>query len=539
MPQTLTYIPSEASLVGMTDHFGMAEFEYCSVNQWLQVWAPETEIGIAGGWGSGKSMGGIYRATRLSCYYPGNKGVIGGYASTDLAATTQSDALEFWKEANLLEDYVQRGKYKVPTAVLRCLDPETNNIIPNQFSEVLFLHLDDPDHLRSHKFGWGWIEEAHRCTQKARDTLMSRLRLNGFEDIYSLWETWNHNGHDRLYEYYFNPEGMQLLKKKKLKAWTSRRAINASTYENRFLPPSYIENMENSYSEKKQQIFLHGSFEEFEGQIHEEWDPMVNVIDLNDPEFTKQGKLPYGIPETWNRLLALDVGGTDPWAWLWGAVDPWGNLIIYDEINRPGTRVEPFATEATPKIGSLKFQSKVIDYENKVVAGELRDHGINFTNAKKQNKNDSIFRADGYIHANPKHSFPEWHPRYGEKGAPRLFISRKCKHLIKQIPQARWRKKRGSDVLENELDPDSGPDDSYHAFLYMLRELPRPSELDTSILEYMRPELSQMSRMMHFQELIRKQEDEKRKWSMNMGAGWKPPAQTTFGIPNHLLEKVQ
>jgi len=98
---------------------------------------------------------------------------------------------------------------------------------------------------------------------------------------------------------------------------------------------------------------------------------------------------------------------------------------------------------------------------------------------------------------------------------------------------------RGSDVLENELDPDSGPDDSYHAFLYMLRELPRPSELETSLLEHLRPELSQMSRMLHFHELARKQEEEQRKWSMNMGAGWRPPKNKTLGIPNYMLEKVQ
>jgi hypothetical protein len=45
--------------------------------------------------------------------------------------------------------------------------------------------------------------------------------------------------------------------------------------------------------------------------------------------------------------------------------------------------------------------------------------------------------------------------------------------------------------------------------------------------------------MLHFHELVRKQEEEQRKWSMNMGAGWRPPNKTTFGIPNYLLEKVQ
>jgi hypothetical protein len=73
----------------------------------------------------------------------------------------------------------------------------------------------------------------------------------------------------------------------------------------------------------------------------------------------------------------------------------------------------------------------------------------------------------------------------------------------------------------------------------MLRELPRPSELEISLLEHLRPELSQMSRMLHFQEAARNKEEELRKWSVNMGAGWRPPKKTTFGIPSYLLEKIQ
>jgi hypothetical protein len=45
--------------------------------------------------------------------------------------------------------------------------------------------------------------------------------------------------------------------------------------------------------------------------------------------------------------------------------------------------------------------------------------------------------------------------------------------------------------------------------------------------------------MLHFQEAARKKEEGRRKWNMHMGSGWKPPTQTTYGIPNYLLEKVQ
>jgi hypothetical protein len=45
--------------------------------------------------------------------------------------------------------------------------------------------------------------------------------------------------------------------------------------------------------------------------------------------------------------------------------------------------------------------------------------------------------------------------------------------------------------------------------------------------------------MLHFQEAARNKEEELRKWSVNMGAGWRPPKKTTFGIPSYLLEKIQ
>lgn len=524
--------PSLEEIIGTPFRFGRKEVEFASVNQWKLVFAPHPEIGNVGGWGSSKTLGGIMRATRLSCWYPGNKGMIGRYASTDLAATVQADALQFWEEANLLDDFVAKGRYKVPTAVLRCLNPETNEILKNKYSEVLFLHLDNPSHIRSHKFGWVWIEEAHECSQEARDTALSRIRLPGFEHVYSLWETWNPNGHDRLYDYYFDAEKLELLKAKKPRAFEKRLPIKAMTYENRFLPKSYIENMEDSYSEKKRRVFLECSFESFEGQIHEEWSESAHV-------FSMQQCFPNGISEAWNRLLALDVGGSDPWAWEWAAVDPFGNVIMYDEINEPGTRVEPFVKKAKPKIGeALKFQSKVIDYENKVVAGELAEHGIRFTNAKKQNKNDSIFRLDGYLHPNPKHQYPSWHPKAGQMGSPRFFVADRCKGLIKQIPQARWRQKRGSETLENELDPDNGHDDCYHAALYLIRELPKPTELEKSVMDTISVELDKMSKILHFEKKVRKEEEQRQLWNIHMGHG-RTRQRSVYGIPLNLLRRVQ
>ena len=68
--------------------FGLKQVEFLQ-KQWEFTWAQEIDIANRGGLGSSKTLGGIYRATQLSCFHPGNQGIIGRFASTDLAATTR------------------------------------------------------------------------------------------------------------------------------------------------------------------------------------------------------------------------------------------------------------------------------------------------------------------------------------------------------------------------------------------------------------------------------------------------------------------
>ncbi len=189
---------------------------------------------------------------------------------------------------------------------------------------------------------------------------------------------------------------------------------------------------------------------------------------------------PNGIPpREWQRILACDVGGASPWAFEWSALDPWHNLIFYDEIYKVTTDVELLANECAPKMVDeenkpYNFLAKVIDYENKIAAEDLRRRGILFTNAQKHGKAGSIQRLSAYLHPNPKHQFPPWHPRAGQFGSPRLFAMARCKNLIKELPQQRW--KAVSDSLRDEPDR-SIANHATDCALYTVRQLPHPMEL--------------------------------------------------------------
>lgn len=200
---------------------------------------------------------------------------------------------------------------------------------------------------------------------------------------------------------------------------------------------------------------------------------------------------PFGLPpRDWQRVLAVDVGGSTPWGWLWSAIDPWNNVIFYDEIYETTDRAPDLVERARPKMRDpetgedYSFKAKVIDYENKIAAEDLRRMGIAMTNARKHDKASSIERLKGYFHPNPKHHFPPWHPRAGESGSPRAFVMARCKNFRRELPMARWLEVNG--ISKNEMDRRTG-NHLIDCALYTIRELPPPFELKPAPAPFLAP----------------------------------------------------
>lgn len=447
------------------------DIQFVKHGDFYDLTVPVFEHYLSGGlWhhNSAKTLGLIYRATQLSCFHPGNLGIIGRFAATDLAATTRRDCLEFWQEANLLADFKEK-RNGVPTAVLYCLDPHTNEKLKRGVSEVMFLHVDDPGHLHGYKVGWFGIDEAQESRKESYVKLVGRTRRPGFEKYFSHCVTANCNGHDWIWDLWCNPERLAKMTKAELH---HMQFIRSTTYENKFLPAQYIEDMKRNYSAEDIKRYLEASDDVFEGQIYKEFSYDLHVV----PRETFRPE----VPKTWDRYLAVDVGGSDPWAWIFAAVDPEGNIIVYDEIYASGTRIAPFVERAQKRLRpELHFRRKIIDYENKLAAGELQEAGIRFDNAKKSNKRESIFRLSGYLHPSGQRQFPKWHSRAGQSGSPRLFITANCRNLIAELPQQKWKQVRGTDSFENVPD-QSVPEHACDALLYICRELPKPTELAPS-----------------------------------------------------------
>ncbi len=473
-------IPSDIRTRWFT--LGSAKFQLLP-KQYEYLTAQEEFLAFISGVGGGKSKIGCVKSTYLSME-PGNRGIVGMYAGSDLKATTERDLLDFLQEAELLKQAPSGNPPRI--AKIHCVDLKTNQSLGME-SEIELIHMDDPKHVRSRKVGWFWIDEGSKVSPLAWVETIARMRLPVFAGKYKGMVTGNPEGHNWIYDFFFDRD---TLSKKtcgdpacplspvdcnKYHIRLKRRGIHCTSFENYFLPPDYLANMLASYSDEQRRRLVEAEFDVFEGQIFKEFRHDLHCIGA--PEGWVDGRP----PKEWHRLLAVDVGGSTPWCWLWSAIDTDGNIIFYDEIYQTTSSAEELVIKARPKMLSedgveYTFRSKIIDYENKVAAEDLRRMGIQMNNAQKRDKMSSINRFQEYLHPNPRHRFPAWHPRAGQPGSPRAFILG-CPNLVRELPQQRWKAVPMADGEFKDEADRSIPNHATDCCLYTGRELPRATEL--------------------------------------------------------------
>lgn len=246
--------------------------------------AHEEFVGYVGGYGSGKTRIGAIKSAYLAVH-PNNRGIIGMATAKDLRDVAQRDTLAFLHEAGLLK---KEPTTQNNTAIVRCIDPETGESLGYD-SEIQFIHLDDPTHLRGRHIGWFWIDEGSKCKKEAFQNLIGRLRLPAFRNRYKGIVTGNPEGHNWIYDFFFNKELIEQAHCKKpgckytvaecnRRTRLKRRAFHCTSYENYFLPPEYIDNMLGSFSEDERKRHIEASFEVFEGQIFKEFADDLHVL---------------------------------------------------------------------------------------------------------------------------------------------------------------------------------------------------------------------------------------------------------------------
>ncbi len=220
--------------------------------------------------------------------------------------------------------------------------------------------------------------------------------------------------------------------------------LNWSAYDNKEnLPPEYLAALE-SLPELMKDRMLNGVWRSNEGAVYSEFDEDVHVVE------------PFAIPKEWRRLRALDLGYTNPFVCLWGAVDGDGRLYVYREHYKAGMRTTEHAREILRLSEGESYGVSVCDHDASERA-ELDACGIRTEPAFKEVlsgiqavKSRLAVQGDG---------------------RPRLYLFKNLKSCLSEIYDYRWEARR--DTANAKEEPVKLNDHAMDALRYMVMALDR------------------------------------------------------------------
>jgi hypothetical protein len=197
---------------------------------------------------------------------------------------------------------------------------------------------------------------------------------------------------------------------------------------------------------------MEGDWNAFEGAAYQEFDESVHVVPV------------FPAPPQWERFEFMDHGTANPAAWYLCLVDYDGNLVVFDSYYSPGLISEHAAEilarrpawypewtdldgrshvaypttiadpAVTTRIGTLSKNG-----EPATIATEYADqsNGRIVLTPGNNDRQAGKARIQELLRCDPERPFPEWHPRRGERGAPRLYIvGQRCPELVEQLKSA-------------------------------------------------------------------------------------------------------
>lgn len=416
--------------------------------------ATDRECVYAGGFGSGKTLCGGFKALQAALAHPGTVGIVARQTSGALRDNTQKIILDGDDKPPVIpaEMIAARNERNGTTVTL------------HNGSQILFRSFQDWNEtkLLGPNYGFVYIDEATECTERIWLAFLSRLRHPAGPE--QAWATTNPNGHDWLWRR-FHPE-----------AEGTGTLFVSRTEENVHLSAEYIRWLRSQPSEW-QKRFVDASFDTAAGMIWEEWDRNVHVV----PTFT----LPY----QWRRFESLDHGRRNPTAVLWHAVDEDGNLIVFDGYYEPGLVAQHAAAILSKRDPARKWPPIIAapDAFNMGNTGQrvseiYAEHGIEMIRAN-DNVAAGLLRVSEWLTRRADEPFPDWHPYaggYGPDGlgAPRLFVVDVPGTLAlrREIPQYRWRDLSPSqeEKLDQPEEPRKKDDHAVDALRYGVMSQPKP-----------------------------------------------------------------
>lgn len=277
------------------------------------------EVLFSGAWGCGKTRILCEKVLLLCMYFPGNRVGVFRKTAKSVRATTIRKLLE--PDGDLPPvippRLIQQHHKRDSIITLRTNPP----------SEIMYGGMDQRGAdgeawFNSLDFGAIAVDQAEELSDDDLSLLEGRLR-HPAQPVQQLLLVCNPKGRSHhLYKRFFVEKS------------NARVVIQSNTYDNTFLPRSYLHRLAR-FTGPFFDRFVLGKWVDLEGLVYPNFDPLVHVLD----------RMP--LPDTWDRFWTVDFGYTAPYcAQLWAVKDeypedwphrrikgvPKGSMIMTDEI---------------------------------------------------------------------------------------------------------------------------------------------------------------------------------------------------------------
>jgi PBSX family phage terminase large subunit len=396
-------------------------------------------VRYCGGIGSGKTLVGCTAMVHLAVLHPGDYLIARQYMP-ELKDTTYKTFMEVCPPELIAEVRVADMVVKLHT------------VEPGRVSTIFFRGLEEPDKLRSMNLNAWYIDEANQVSEAAFMLLQGRLRGKHWRKGFI---TQNPGGHDWSWRWFVDKRVITDEPVKRLFV-----NIRAPSTENTHLPEGYIDTMLATWSQDRIKREIEGSDDSFEGMIYDEFDRSIHVVK------------PFSIPATWIRRIGMDDGYRNEAAWIYGAIDPDGDIYIYREYYEKEKLVEEICRENKTlwKPGE-KFEQARLDTAAKQVKNGKNNWDLYLENLPptfplmeaQKSVQTGIERVKSYL-------------KPDSRGKPRLYIFDTCSNLLDEMAQYKWAERSAAmqGKANEKEEPHKYHDHAVDALRYLIMTCPEP-----------------------------------------------------------------
>ena len=376
----------------------------------------------SGAVGAGKTLFAAHVAIEACVNNPGSKGFLGCLTYTQLKNVFFTT---FKEEAQKYEDLLRENN--IPVKLLKRLVTSKGNMEAEFFngSIIYFVACEKEEKLRGYTLDFFILDEPIEIDEKIFKQLMARMRGKHMPRTFGLLTTNPGSQNHWIYRrFYGNIENKNEYKH-----------IDTCTYDNVFLDPSYIKDMESAYDEDWIKRFLRGKWGAFSGQIYKRFSPEKHV-----GSFKENTDIKY-------YIAGVDFGVKNPSCVITLGVTKEGDVYVVDEYYKAERTSQQVAKIIEAFHNKYHYRKVYCDPSAKDLIMQTKSLGVPIEKADNEvaggiSKVQSLLKKDLFA------------------------IDKSCFNLIREMQDYRYKKDK---LNQNEVEePVKLDDHSVDALRYAL-----------------------------------------------------------------------